>query len=61
MTASVSSCRTMRKRPAPRAERMEISRWRTEARASSRFATFEQAISSTSVTAPIIMSTISFG
>ena len=52
---SVSSCRTMRQRPAPSAARMEISRWRTEARASSRFATLEQAISSTSVTAPIIV------
>ena len=61
MTASVSSCRTIRNRPAPSAERIEISRCRTEARASSRLATFEQAMSSTSVTAPIIIRMISFG
>ena len=51
---SVSSWRMMRRRPAPRAARIEISRWRTDARASSRLATFEHAITSTSVTAPII-------
>ena len=58
-TASVSSWRTIRHRPAPSAVRIEISRWRTDARASSRFATFEQAIMSTSVTAPIIVKSIS--
>ena len=54
ITDSVSSCRMMRSRPAPSAARIEISRWRTDARASSRLATFEQAITRTSVTAPII-------
>ncbi len=58
-TASVSSWRTMRQRPAPSAARIDISRWRTEARASSRFATLAHAIRSTSVTAPIIVSIIS--
>ena len=51
-TLSVSSWRTMRLRPAPMAERMAISRARPVARASSRLATFAQAISSTQPTAP---------
>ena len=50
-TLSVSSCRTRRARPAPSARRIAISRWRTDERASSRFATFAQAISSTQPTA----------
>ncbi len=41
----------MRPRPAPIAARIAISRRRPEARASSRFATFAQAISRTSATA----------
>ena len=55
---SVSNCRTMRPRPAPSAARTAISRCRAVARASSRFATFAHAISSTSVTAPIIVNTM---
>ena len=51
-TLSVSSCRMMRPRPAPMAARIAISRRRPTARASSRFATFAQAISSTKLTAP---------
>ena len=51
-TLSVSSCRTMRARPAPMATRMAISRRRPMARASSRLATLAQAISSTRLTAP---------
>ncbi len=47
---SVSSCRTRRRREAPSESRTATSRWRTEARASSRFATLPQAISSTSPT-----------
>jgi len=42
----------MRPRPAPIAARIAISRWRSAARASSRLATFAQAMSSTSPTAP---------
>ena len=42
---SLSIWRTRRKRPAPRDTRMAISRWRTEARASSRLAMFAHAIS----------------
>src|SRR5207253_528198 len=42
----VSSCRTMRERPAPIASRMPISRPRTTARASSRLATLAQMMSS---------------
>ena len=45
---SVRSWRTMRPRPAPSARRSAISRWREDARASSRPATLAQAISSTS-------------
>ena len=41
-----------RPRPAPRAVRTAISRSRPEALASSRLATFEQAMSSTQATAP---------
>ena len=50
---SVSSCRMTRPRAAPSATRIAISRRRTAARASSRFATFAQAISSTSPTITI--------
>jgi hypothetical protein len=50
-TLSVSSCRTSRLRPAPSAERTTSSRWRAEPRASCRFATLAQAISSTKPTA----------
>ena len=50
-TLSVSSCRTRRARPAPSARRIAISRCRTDERASSRFATFAQAMSSTQPTA----------
>ncbi len=52
MRLSVSSCRMMRPRPAPMAARTAISRLRVVARASSRFATFAQAMSSTKLTAP---------
>jgi hypothetical protein len=48
---SVSSCRINRPRPAPSASRIEISRWRVDARASSRFATFAQPMSRMSATA----------
>ena len=51
-TLSVRSWRTIRPRPAPIAARIAISRDRTPARASSRLATFAQAMSSTAVTAP---------
>mgnify|MGYP003694761851 CR=1 FL=1 len=43
-----SNCRTMRLRPAPRAERIAISRCRSRMRASIRFAMLPQAISNTS-------------
>jgi hypothetical protein len=46
-TLSASICRTRRQRPAPSAMRTAISRWRAVARASSRLATFAQAMSST--------------
>ena len=49
---SVSSWRTSRPRPAPMAARNASSRSRTDARASSRFATLVHAISSTHATAP---------
>ena len=49
---SVSSCRTMRPRPAPSAVRTAISRLRTVARASSSEATLTQAMSRTNATAP---------
>jgi hypothetical protein len=49
---SVSSCRTSRSRPAPRAVRIASSFWREAARASSRWAILAQPISRTSVTAP---------
>ncbi len=49
---SINSCRTSRPRLAPNASRTEISRPRVVARASSRFATFAQAMSSTSPTTP---------
>jgi hypothetical protein len=48
---SVTSCRTIRARPAPSATRMAISRRRTDARASSIAATFAHAIASTSTAA----------
>src|SRR5580693_3738504 len=48
---SVKSWRKIRRRPAPRETRSAISRSRTAARASIRFATFAQAISSTNATA----------
>src|SRR5204862_94247 len=50
---SVRSWRTTRARPAPSAQRTAISRDRAAPRASRRFATLAQAISSTSRTAPI--------
>ena len=52
-TLSTSSCRTMRQRVAPSDTRTEISRERFAERASSRLATFAQAMSSTKPTAPI--------
>ena len=51
-TLSVSSWRRIRICPAPSAARTENSRWRAVARASSRLATFTQAISKTNPTAP---------
>jgi hypothetical protein len=51
-TLSVSSCRTMRRRPAPIATRIATSRPRVEARASMSAATLAQAMSRTKVTAP---------
>ena len=53
---SVSSCRTTRNGEAPRAVRSAISRRRAVPRASKRFATLEQAISSTKATQPISIS-----
>ena len=55
-TLSVSNWRTMRPRPAPIAARMANSRLRPVARTSSRLATLAHAISSTSPTAPSIVS-----
>ena len=52
MTLSVSNWRMIRPRPAPMAARIVISRLRTVARTSSRFATFAHAISRTKLTAP---------
>ena len=49
---SVSNCRTSRQRPAPKAVRTAISCCRPAARASNRFATLAQAMSSTNATAP---------
>ena len=49
---SVNNCRMIRPRPAPIAARIAISRRRPTARASNRFATLAQAISSTKLTAP---------
>ena len=51
-TLSVSSCRTIRPRPAPSEDRTAISVRREAARASSNPATLAQAISSTNPTAP---------
>ena len=53
---SVSSCLTIRARPAPRATLTPISFCRETPRARSRFATFVQAMSSTNPTAPSRMS-----
>jgi hypothetical protein len=50
-TLSVASCRTIRSRVAPRAVRSATSRARAAPRASNRFATFAQAMSSTNATA----------
>jgi len=50
-TLSVSSWRTMRARPAPRARRIAISRCRTDDRASRRLATLAHAMRSTQPTA----------
>ena len=58
---SVSSCATIRRRLAPRAVRIATSLVREAARASSRFATLEQAMSSTPNTAPIIVQSIRVG
>ena len=55
-TLSTISCRMSRQRPAPSAARIPTSRSRVVARASSRFATFAQAISRTMPTAPSSMS-----
>ena len=52
MTLSVSICRINRPRVAPSANRVAISFRRPDARATSRFATFEQATSSTISAAP---------
>jgi hypothetical protein len=52
-TLSTISSRAMRGRLAPRAARTAISLRRSTARASSRFATFAQAISRTTATAPV--------
>ena len=49
---SVSSWRTMRVRPAPSAARIANSPWRCTPRASRRFITFTQAMTSTRITAP---------
>ena len=56
MRLSVSSCATMRGRPAPNAFRTAISFRRTAPRARSRFAMFTQAMRSTRPTAPSRMS-----
>ena len=58
MTLSVSSWRDPML-PGANADRMAISRDRAVARASIRLATFAQAMRSTNVTAPIIVSVIS--
>jgi hypothetical protein len=52
VTVSNSSCRRIRSGPPPTDIRNAISRWRADARASSRFATLAQVIASTSSTAP---------
>ena len=49
---SLRTCRTIRRRPAPRAERMANSRERAAARASKRLATFAQHMSRTRPTTP---------
>ena len=50
---STSNCDTILRRPAPRANRTAISFWRAVARATRRFATLAQAISSTPATTAI--------
>ena len=55
MTLSVRSCRRIWPREAPSAVRIDISRDRVDARASIRLATLKHAMSSTIVTAPIIV------
>ncbi len=55
---SARNCWTNRRRPAPSAMRMLISRRRTVARASSKLATLVQAISSTKPTATIIITSV---
>ena len=52
-TLSTRSCRTIRQRVAPSDTRTPTSRARAAERASSRFATFAQAMSSTNATAPM--------
>ena len=52
MKLSASNCRIMRDRLAPNAARIDISFWRVSPRASKRFATLAQAMSSTNPTAP---------
>jgi hypothetical protein len=49
---SVSSCRTTCQRLAPNASRITISRWRADARARVKLATFAQAISNTVAITP---------
>ena len=56
--ASASSCRVMRPRPAPTASRTAISRRRVDARASCRFDTLRQAITSSTTAAPNSISSI---
>ena len=56
MTLSVSSWRAMRRGDAPIAVRTPISRWRAAARDRLRFATLAQAMTSTSATAAIRIS-----
>ena len=52
---SVASCRTRRQRPAPSAARVASSGSRAAPRASSRFATFSEAMSSTTATIAMMM------
>ena len=52
ITLSISICRIRRERPAPRAERIAISRTRAVARASKKLAALAQAIISTRTKTP---------